>query len=195
MTRRNRINLDRLPSNNQTTPNRKEITPIARGRTHKRGHGLAGEIQNIGNALFAEVVLPAIETGMLDFLMSGVSMLFNKSGSGGGHQQPNRKSYNSMYSRKNRSRRGILQRRYSEPEDTIFEDVFFDNREDAGMVLGRMMERTAEYGVATVGDLNNLVGLNSNSTYERYGWVDLQGTRVHYTTEGYLIGFPEPEYL
>ena len=194
MTRRNRVNLSRLPSNNETTPNRKDLTPIVQGRTRKRGHGLAGEIQNIGNSLFAEIVVPAIEAGMLDFLTSGLSMLFNR-GANRGSQQPRRRSYNSMYTRKTRSRRGSQQRRYSAPEDPIFEDVFFDNREDAGLVLGKMMERTAEYGVATVGDLNNLVGLNSNPTYERYGWEDLRGTRVHYTSEGYLIGFPEPEYL
>ena len=194
MTRRNRINLSRLPSNNKTTSNRKELTPIVQGRTHKRGGGLAGEIQNIGNSLFAEIVVPAIEAGILDFFTSGLSMLFNKGESRRSHQS-HRTSYNSMYSRKTRSRRGVQQRRYSPPEDVIFEDVFFDNREEAHLVLGKMMERTAEYGVATVGDLNNLVGLNSNSTYERYGWVDLQGTRVHYTSEGYLIGFPEPEYL
>lgn len=194
MTRRNRINLGRLPSNNKTTPNREELSPIVRGRTHKRGSGLAGEIQNIGNSLFAEIIVPAIEAGVLDFLTSGISMLFNK-GAGKPSQHSRRTSYNSMYTRKTKARRGSQYRRYSEPEDQIFEDVFFDNREDARLVLGKMIERTAEYGAATVGDLNNLVGLNSNATYERYGWVDLQGTRVHYTSEGYLIGFPEPEYL
>ncbi len=193
MTRRNRINLGRLPSNNKTTPNRTDLTPIVQGRTHKRGSGLAGEIQNIGNSLFAEIIVPAIEAGMLDFLTSGLSMLFNKNS--GRPQQSRRTSYNSMYTRRTNTRRGSRQRRYSEPEDQIFDDVFFDNREDARLVLGKMIERTAEYGAATVGDLNNLVGLNSNPTYERYGWVDLRGTRVHYTSEGYLIGFPEPEYL
>jgi hypothetical protein len=85
--------------------------------------------------------------------------------------------------------------RRDERYDVVEEDIFFTSRSDAEMVLGKMIELIAEYNVATVGDLNNLVGLGASPAAESWGWYDLSRTRIAYTTEGYLIQFPDAEYL
>jgi len=77
----------------------------------------------------------------------------------------------------------------------VFEDIFYDNRDDAEQVLGRLMETVAEFDVATLGDLYSMVGLTTNYTHESYGWDDLSGCTVHYSTNGYVIDLPDVIYL
>ena len=192
---RRRLGRGELPSNHKTVPNRREIEPVVRGKKRSRGSGLAVEVQSISNSLFAEIVLPAIKNAIVDFFSNGVAMMmFGQSNSGYGGREPRHRSYDRPY-RQRSPKRHRREPRYAEPEE-VFEDIFYRSRSDAELVLGKMMSLTADYGVATMGDLYNLAGLSSNRTHERYGWTDLGGTRVQYTpNDGYVIDFPEPEAL
>ncbi len=196
--RKKNVQLNKLPSNNLTTPNKKDVSPIISGGVKTRkGGGLARDVRNIGNSLFGELILPALKKMALDFLNeAGEQMLFK------GQNVPRRgrhQPYNKLYreeSRHGRSaprKRGVNKNIHRSQE--VFEDVFLENRREAQLVLGRMMELIADYGVATVGDLYSLVGLGTNITHEGWGWDDLSQTRVNYTSEGYVIDFPEPEYF
>lgn len=188
-----KLRLDKLPSNNLTTPN-EEVSIITGGVKTRRGGGLAREVRNIGNSLFAEIVMPAIKSAVVDFFSNGVNMMMFGSDSQPRRGQP--RSYNKQYRERRRS--GGRQRspnRRIERTQEVFEDIFFDRRDDAQLVLGRMMELVADYGQASIGDLYSLVGLASNITHEGWGWDDLSRVRVHYSSEGYVVDFPEPEYF
>lgn len=193
---RRKINLDNLPSNNQTTPNRNRI--VKGGvRTQARG-GIANKIRDIGNSLFESIILPAMQDNAIDFFNEGVRMLI-KGQSYNVRPTPKRgrhTSYDRMgaHKRRNAHRRSSPRRRPQEHEE-VFEDVYFDERPDAELVLGRMMERIVDYELATIGDLYTMVGITSYITHERWGWRDLRHCRVIYTTEGYIIDFPDPEHL
>jgi len=194
MAKRN-LNLSKLPSNNLTTPDKKEVS-IVKGKVRtKKGGGLARDVRNIGNSLFEDIVLPAIKSAVVDFFSNGVSMVMfgEDSRSNRGRQQ----SYNRMYrERPSRSNRRTQKReRYVEEVEEVFENVYFQHRDDAEHVLGRMMERIAEYGMVKVGDLNSLAGLATNYTHESWGWDDLSGSRVIFQRDGYVITFPAPIYL
>ena len=194
MAKRN-LNLSKLPSNNLTTPDKKEVS-IVKGKVRtKKGGGLARDVRNIGNSLFEDIVLPAIKSAVVDFFSNGVSMVMfgEDSRSNRGRQQ----SYNRMYrERPSRSNRRTQKReRYVEEVEEVFENVYFQHRDDAEHVLGRMMERVAEYGMVKVGDLNSLAGLATNYTHESWGWDDLSGSRVIFQRDGYVITFPAPIYL
>ncbi len=189
-----KLRLDKLPSNNLTTPN-KEVSIITGGvKTRSRSGGLAREVRNIGNSLFEEIVMPAIKSAVVDFFSNGVNMMMFGSDSQPRRGQP--RSYNKQY--RNQRRGGARKRspnRNVRRTQEVFEDVFFEDRNEAQLVLGRMMELIADYGMATVGDLYSLVGLGTNITHEGWGWDDLSRTRVHYSSEGYVVDFPEPEYF
>lgn len=193
------LDIDSLPSNN-IDPVEKDIVPVTTGRikTRRAKGGLASDIRNVGNSLFGSIVLPEIKTLILDFFYNGLEMMmFRESDSP--VRRGKHRAYNAMYSTKSRrsslNRRGAVGTRTVDRTHAVYEDIFFENRGDAQEVLGRMMELVAEYGWATIGDLHSLVGLSSNYTHERYGWDDLRRCRVQRTTDGYLINFPEPDYL
>jgi len=192
---RRTLDPDSLPSNNLEPVEEKNIAVVTTGGVKTRSSGgFAGTIQNIGNTLFGNIVVPALQSLIEDFGGEAIHMLVRggKSVSKGATRgKPT--AYHSQYSTRAR-RRGPTGRNVQRAQE-VYEDIYFDYREDAEVVLGRMMELIAEYRWATIGDLHSLTGMNSNYTHERYGWTDLQRTRVQHTTDGYLITFPEPEYI
>lgn len=208
MARRSRISQEIFPSNNRTISNTSE--PIVRQgsvRTGQRGPHIANTVRNVGNDLFRDIVMPTIKNMLAEFFSDGISRLIFGSGDtpsgygyGGGHR-----SYNRPYrtpSRSSRRRSTVSRHRepnYRAPQSPteVMDDIFFDNRQDAKNVLGRLMELIADrnYNIATVGDLYSIIGLSTNYTQERYGWDDLAGVKVLHTTQGYVIDFPEPIYL
>lgn len=193
---RKRFDIDSLPSNNQEEPEPLEIVTTGNVKTRKGG-GLAKNIRNISNSLFSSIVMPAVKGLVLDFFNDGLRMAMfgrdNVARPGGGHT-----NYHQMQERRHRQTRRVSHnqpaRRTVPYVEDVFDDIFFDNRADAELVLGRMMERIAEYGWVTVGDLYSLTGLSPNYTSEGWVWYRLDQCRIEYTGDGFVIDFPEPEY-
>lgn len=200
MTRRKKVDIDNLPSNSRFSQEPKEIKPITSGRVRRRSAGgLANTIRNIGNALFSDVVIPSLRSTALDFLHNGIDMFAEGYDVVRGFSSgPKRhRSYHNMYRSRSRKRQlyGRESPRRAFVEEPIYEDFFFEEREDAQLVLARLFEIVAEYGQATIGDLYSLVGVASNHTKERWGWDSLDGSRIKYSQEGFYIDFPEPDYF
>ena len=210
--RRSRLNETNVPSNNIVASNETGVTPIqpsgkiSRGkRKGTRGSAMANTLRNIGNSLFDEIMVPAIRSTTSDFVTTFVNSLIfgdgredrGRPGGRSSHTSYNRKYRESSYGRQasrrsNRDRRPI--RRAAETYDQ-FEDIFFQDRQDAQLVLDRMKDLIDDYEVATVLDLYTMVGSYSDVTHQSWGWVNLRGVRVIPSTEGHLIDFPEPSYL
>ena len=197
-----KIDIDSLPSNNRESPNRVVQNRV---RTKPRNRGMAGDIQRMGNSLFETIILPALKSTIADFFSNGMSMLLFGEDAGPGRRGSPR-SYDRMYERRQPSYRGRRSDRSQRHQsrrpnrnvqrtEQVFEDVFFDYRDDAQIVLAGMLERIAEYGQTTIGDLYSMVGMGTNYTNESWGWDNLSGVHVQHTSEGYLIDFPEPVYL
>jgi hypothetical protein len=189
-----KINLNKLPSNNETVGN---ISLRGDVRTKPTG-GVANRIRDITNALFAEIVIPTFQDGLINFLNEGVTRLVRGWG-GNTSFKPRPKvhtAYEKPYRRKTRTS-PIRRTQGQTPRhiQKVFDDVYFDNRRDAEEALGILMSHAAEYGWVTVGDLYHLVGLNADYTHQSWGWTELHGVRVQYTTEGYVMSLPEPIYL
>lgn len=187
------LNLDSLPSNNQTTPN---IEPVARGIKRSQG-GMANKLRDIGNSLFDTIIRPAIEDNALDFINEGARMLVK--GPSAAPRKGGPRPYYKNYQQPRRAIKRITRtapprRLMAQPVD-LFEDIFYPTRQEAEAVLGKMMELALEYGAVSVGALYALAGIDHDVVHEDWGWVDLQGVRPQATTDGYVILFPEPVYL
>ena len=152
---RRKLDINSLPSNNQEEPEQLSVVTTGRIKIRKKG-GLANEVRNISNSLFSSIVMPAIKGLVLDFINDGLRMtLFgrdNVTPRGGGHTP-----YHRMQDTRRRQIRRVGRNRPATQNvqhvEELFEDIYFEHREDAQTTLGRMMERIAEYGKATIGDL------------------------------------------
>ena len=66
-----------------------------------------------------------------------------------------------------------------------------DNRGEAEEVLSRMDELIAAYGLVSVADLYDLVGITGDYTDNKYGWTDIRNASVVRVKNGYMIKMPK----
>lgn len=71
-----------------------------------------------------------------------------------------------------------------------YEDVIIEDRGDAEYVLTMLEEAIETYGMASVGDLYDLVGITGNYTDNKYGWTDLHDARIKPTRGGFTFDLP-----
>jgi hypothetical protein len=102
-------------------------------------------------------------------------------------------SYN-RYSMGNRPQTGpqrVMSRQARARHD--FDEVVLETRGEAEEVIDRLFEVVSRYGVATVADLYELVGIAGSHTDNKWGWSDLRGSGVSRVRGGYLLDLPEPQ--
>lgn len=162
-----------------------------------------GESANIGEYVIYDVLIPAFRDTMSDLGMGIVGMLFGQ-GRGmygrGGYDTPRvirdrgrtYVSYNSMSDR-DRDRRGPRDIDRGERARHDFGNIRYTTREEAEAVLYELVDRTVEYGEATVAAFYELSNIESNHTDHRYGWTNLRDAyteRARDRDGGYVIVFP-----
>lgn len=87
---------------------------------------------------------------------------------------------------------------YTNRRNAIFnyDEVIFDTRDDAEIVLTTMEEALAAYEEVTVLDFYDLSGRTiENAMAARYGWTDLSNARVVRGFDGYYIQLPKAKPL
>ena len=142
---------------------------------------------NVKSYVFLDVLVPAIKKLITDVVKNGIDMIFY------GGASPNRKeskvsrfSYGKCYDEPAR-------RSYNRPKnDYDYGNVYLESRGEAEEVLYRMDELIATYGIASVADLYDLVGADSDYTDNNYGWTDIQSATIVRTRNGdYMIKMPK----
>lgn len=158
------------------------------------------DIKSVGSYIFSDVLIPAARNLIVDATNKGVERMMygdravSRRSYGGG-----RITYNSPVERGSRE----LQSRGYRPSAPSYsrsssirqnsEDLVLASREEAELVLERLSDIVNQYSVASVADLNDLVGLPTSHTDNKWGWEYLSGTTVRQVRDGYLIDFPPAE--
>lgn len=76
-----------------------------------------------------------------------------------------------------------------------FDEIVLSARTEAEEVVDRLFEILSRYGIVTVADLYELVGISGTHTDNKWGWTNLRGAGVSRVRGGFLIDLPEPEPL
>ena len=74
-------------------------------------------------------------------------------------------------------------------------DIVLASRSDAEEVLTQLCALLNDYGVVTVSDLYDLVGITSKFTDDKYGWTDLKTAVIKGVRTGYLLDLPTPQEI
>lgn len=135
----------------------------------------------------AQKLLSDIVKGAIDWLIYGKSGSQIKSGSGN-------ISYGSYY-----NRNGLINTtpiNYGQPllnKPTLYtvQEVIIPDRGEAEDVLINMREAIDTYGMVSVGDFYDLVGVKGSYTDQKWGWFDLRSTDILQVNDGYVIRFPK----
>lgn len=149
---------------------------------------ISEDVNNVKSYILLDVLIPAIKKAVSDIVTNGIDMiLYGESEKIKKNSTSSKISYRSYYDndRKYSYNSSAVKRGYS------YDDIILDNRGEAEDVLARMDELVATYGIASVADLYDLVGITGNYTDNKYGWTDVRSATVVRTRDGYLIKLPK----
>lgn len=152
---------------------------------------ISEDVNNVKSYIFMDVLVPAIKKAISDVVRNGIDMiLYGDTGRSENRSSASKVSYRNYYDNE-RDRRDAANQRtrtgYS------YDDIVLDNRGEAEEVLSRMDELVETYGIVSVADLYDLVGITGNYTDNKYGWTELtiKGARVERVRDGYMIKLPK----
>lgn len=146
------------------------------------------DVNNVGSYILQDILVPAVKKAISDIVTNGIDMiLYGETGRTKKKSSSSNISYRSYYE-KDRERDHYSSRSRS---GYSYDDIIIDNRGEAEEVLSRMDELIAVYGLASVADFYELVGVTGNYTDNKYGWTDIRGASVVRVKDGYIIKLPK----
>ena len=143
------------------------------------------DVDDVKSYIFEDIVVPAVKDIILDAVRAFLGVNGNsrrKSSSA------SKISYRKYYDDRERRDRESSNRTRTGYE---YDDIILDNRGEAEDVLSRMDELIDTYGVVSVADFYDLVGITGNYTDNKYGWSDIRNASVVRVREGYMIKLPK----
>lgn len=161
---------------------------------------IEADFKSVIKYVISDVLIPAARNMIVDASTKGVERMMygdraihhRNFGSGPRitYNNPISRSYSgSMYGR-NAPPVNSGPRRSSRNDQGVF---ILSSREDAENVIERMNDIIENYEVASVADLNELVGLPSTHVDNKWGWIFLGDIPIRQIREGYLLDLPDAE--
>ncbi len=205
---------DEFPSNSNrkkelnTPVKEKNITPVVSGKVIKKQRSFGQKLSEtffgddtriVGDYILHDVLIPAMKSTLSDMVGGGIEMLLfgeKKSSSRSRLFRDRDRSY-VPYNRLSR-RDDLEDRRYmsrSARSRHDFDDIILETRGEAEDVLSHMVDLIEDYGVASVGDYYDLLGIESNFTDNKYGWINVADGYIDRTRDGYCIRLPRPREI
>lgn len=166
---------------------------------------IGGDSKTVGSYLLYDVLLPATKDTIADLMSQGVErMLFGevrstsrrpgaRRGSSNGYVSYNRYSVNTPPWERDRREPKSSSRRARATHD--FDEIILDTRVEAEEVIDRLFDLVSQYESATVADLYDLLGVESEYTDRKWGWTDLRGADAIRVPRGYKLKLPRAEPL
>ena len=141
---------------------------------------------DVKSYVIMDVLVPAVKKLISDIVTDGIDIILY----GGSRRSSKRGSekilYGSYYEKKD-------DRRYRDSSrNTGFRHgtIVIDNRREAEEVLMHLDALIDKYGVATVGDLHDLLGITGEYTDEKYGWTSIKNAKIVRSYDGYELKMP-----
>lgn len=184
-------------SKQEATAEDKKIEKVVKGVAKvKKKNGIdkikdtfiSEDASNIKSYVLMDVLIPAVKKAICDIVKNGVDMILYGESDRGRNRRPSEYvSYDRRYSdrRENRAVESRSRTGYS------YDDIILETRGEAEDVLARMDELVDMYGMVSVADLYDLVGISGNYTDNKYGWTNIRNAEPVRVRDGYMLRFPK----
>ena len=179
------------------TEERKPMQKVVSGKARVKKKGevrkfmdsfFSEDIHNVKEYILTEVIIPSIKDALSNAINYGSDMMiYGDAKHSKKRSNASKVSYSRFYDdrRELRSNTSSSSRiRYS------YDTVTVDSRGEAEEVLRRMDEALEEYGMVSVADFYDLVGVTGDFTDHNYGWLDLRGAGIKRARDGYVFELP-----
>jgi len=186
----------------------KVITGVVKKQKRSLGKKLAetfleDDSKNVGAYILHDVLIPAAKSMISDMVGGGIEMLLFGERRGRGSSSIRRDGSKSTVNYGAYSRTSNDRDPRDKPRDISkngrarhdFDEIVLETRGEAEDVLAHLVDLTIDYGMASVADLYDLVGITSNFTDNKFGWTDLRSAGVSRVRDGYLLNLPRTQTL
>ena len=182
---------------NSASPPDKKVGKVVTGtaKTRKKSEAqkfasafLPDDVTSVKSYIFKDVIIPGVKNAIADVVSI---MLFGEAGRIGGRKNNGSKvSYNRYYDDRRDDRREYGRPRSAGGID--YDDIIFETRADAELVLDQLEAVINQYQVASVADLYDLAGITPPRGYttNKYGWTDSRSAKVARIRDGYILQLP-----
>ena len=187
-----------FPSNKKKDKKKERPEKIVKGTVKRKKKPLGEkaaelfigeEFKNVVNYILYDIIIPEAKKAISDSVSDGIEMLLFGS-KRNDKKEVGRSGYRSYTSYSNPSRRET--RPISTRNRRRFDDIILESRDDAEHVIDEMLELIDIFGMVSVADLYDLVGISGDYTDNNYGWTTLRTANVRRVRSGYLIELPPP---
>jgi hypothetical protein len=193
----------------------KQVVKVVTGEVIKKPESLGKKFKNVffggdlktsARFVAADVMLPAFRDLLVDAIVNGAKGViygdsrFRRSRSAEYRPQV---SYNNPLNRtsyrdRDRDRRPYLP---DQPHPYRYQDrldrreVGLERKEDAELVVERLIDIVDQYKVASLADYYSLLGEPSSPIDNKWGWYSLNSVDIRQTRDGYMIDLPPLEVI
>lgn len=150
------------------------------------------DISNVKTYIFMDVLVPAMKKALSDIVTNGIEMLlYGESGRSKRSSSGSKVSYRD-YGRAYDDRRDRDRPSARTRSGYSYEEVILDSRTEAQDVLDELDAIIDKYGMVSVADLYEMVGITGVHTDNKYGWTDIRNASVVRIRDGYMLKLPRP---
>lgn len=144
---------------------------------------------NVKSYILMDVLIPSVKKAISDIVTNGIDMILY-----GGSGQTKKLSLSSKISYRNFYERDDEKYRESRKAKIgySYDEIVLETRGEAEEVLTRMDELIETYGMVSVADLYDLVGITCNYTDNKYGWTSVRNAEPVRTRDGYVLKLSRP---
>lgn len=147
---------------------------------------------NVKAYIFMDVLLPATKKLVSDIVTNGIDMLlYGEAGHSKRKSGASKVSYGRCFDERNDDKRRE-RRSYSSRSAYDYDEIVFETRGDAELVLDTLFDIIDRYEEVSVADLYEAAEItNHNFMATRYGWTDLRGSEIIRIRGGYWLKLPK----
>ena len=161
---------------------------------------IGGEFKSAAQYIAIEVLLPAARNAVVDGVTKGIERVIYGDSSirrSDPRNSQSRTIYNSPVNRSGTQRANLPDqpRALGRGRNREVEEILLQTRADAERVLETMIDIVNQYDVASVADLNELLGLAVAFTDNNWGWTNLSYADIRQTRSGFLLLLPPAEVI
>ena len=147
---------------------------------------ISDDISNVKSYVVGDILVPSIKKAIL----GTVDMILN----GGG----------TKYSNRSETPKVSYRKYYDDPRDEYgrrdepwpktrfdYDELVFETRGQAEVVLDQMRGAIERYGLVTIGDMYDMADVTKPYTSNNYGWTSLRNADVQRVRDGYILRLPK----
>ena len=187
-------------------PQKEEVKKIIKGGLVQKKESIGkkfkeslfgGTLVAAGHYIVYDVLIPALQALVVDSIRGGSERLIYGEKIPSGIRRDGNRSYVNYQGYSNQGQ-GIIRRPQQPTQDFNraarhnFDMNILETKGDAEDVLSQLVGLIEQYGVASVGDMNCMLGITGDFVDQKWGWSNLSSAYVSRVREGYLINLPKP---